>query len=220
MVHSIEQAIDEIFSLYERYGDADHIGEPVSLIRHMSQAAQLAIRDGWNDEVILAAFFHDIGHFCVMDRLENDALLDGCGIRYEQIGADYLREKGFPEKIASLVENHAQAKRYLTSKYPQYYLTLSDTGRKPLESQEEHMNEAEAFLFENNPLFEISIAMRQWDELAKEANIPPMDLSIPKRIAEEVLHETFTSSMRPVSIRNFQAHDHQPLFVAWDRRWR
>ena len=37
-----EQVIAEVFGLYERFGDSDYIGEPVSQIEHMSQAAQLA----------------------------------------------------------------------------------------------------------------------------------------------------------------------------------
>ncbi|TFW38339.1 phosphohydrolase, partial [Pseudomonas fluorescens] len=59
-----EQVIAEVFGLYERFGDSDYIGEPVSQIEHMSQAAQCALAEGFDDEVVLAAFFHDIGHIC------------------------------------------------------------------------------------------------------------------------------------------------------------
>ena len=59
----IDKTVEEIFSLYDRFGSADYIGEPVSQIEHMSQSAELAIREGYDDEVVLAAFFHDIGHF-------------------------------------------------------------------------------------------------------------------------------------------------------------
>ena len=31
-----EQVIAEVFGLYERFGDSDYIGEPVSQIEHMS----------------------------------------------------------------------------------------------------------------------------------------------------------------------------------------
>ncbi len=54
---NIDQIIDTVFSLYERYGKADYIGEPVSQIEHMSQAAALAQNEGYDDEVILAVFF-------------------------------------------------------------------------------------------------------------------------------------------------------------------
>ena len=115
-----EKVIDEIFALYEKFGKEDYIGEPVSLIEHMSQSAQLAMDAGYDDEVVLAAFFHDIGHICVLRNSENT--MGKFGVKsHEKIGADYLREKGFSEKIAMLVENHVQAKRYLTFKNQNYF---------------------------------------------------------------------------------------------------
>ena len=60
----VEQTVDEIFELYQKYGDEDYIGEPVSQLEHMCQCAQLAEQEGYDEDVILAAFFHDIGHLC------------------------------------------------------------------------------------------------------------------------------------------------------------
>lgn len=170
-----EQITDEILSLYKKFGDADYIGEPVSQLEHMSQSAQLAVQEGFDDEVVLAAFFHDIGHICVMQNEANN--MGGYGIKsHEKIGSDYLREKGFPERVARLVENHVQAKRYLTFRFPQYYEQLSEASKRTLEFQGGIMQPDEAFTFENDALFEVSIRMRQWDELAKEMNVPVMDL--------------------------------------------
>src|ERR1700754_2839498 len=87
---------------------------------------------------------------------------------HERIGADYLRSVGFPERVAKLVENHVQAKRYLTFKFPDYYNQLSEASRKTLEYQGGVMSAEEAHAFETDPLFETSIRMRKWDELAKE----------------------------------------------------
>jgi phosphonate degradation associated HDIG domain protein len=170
------EIVDEVFDLYKKFGDADYIGEPVSQLEHMSQAAQLAIDGGHNDEVILAAFFHDIGHICVMNSADS---MGGYGKKsHERIGADYLRSCGFPERVAKLVENHVQAKRYLTYKYPEYYDKLSEASRKTLEFQGGVMSETEGRQFEEDPLFATSILMRKWDELAKEIRIPIIDLEI------------------------------------------
>ena len=186
MKPSIKDTLDEVFSLYEKFGDADYIGEPVSQIEHMSQAAQLAMREGFDDEVILAAFFHDIGHICVMQDENNS--MDGYGIKsHEKIGADYLRKKGFPERVAKLVENHVQAKRYLTHKYPDYYRSLSEASKRTLEFQGGVMKASEAAIFENDLLFDISIRLRQWDELAKEENVPLINLDEMKSKAGMVL---------------------------------
>src|ERR1700732_2180732 len=89
-----EIIVNEVFSLYEKHGNEDYIGEPVSQLEHMSQAAVLAEEEGFDDEVILAAFFHDIGHLCAEDA-ETESM-DGFGnVDHEKLGADYLRERGF-----------------------------------------------------------------------------------------------------------------------------
>ncbi len=178
---TIEKIVDEIFALYEKHGSADYIGESISQIEHMSQSAELAQKEGYDDEVQLAAFFHDIGHICVM---ENQESMGGYGVKsHEKIGADYLRKKGFSENIAKLVENHVQAKRYLTFKHPEYYDKLSVASKKTLEYQGGKMNAGEATIFENDPLFSLSIKMRKWDELAKEEHIPVTDIGKLKTMA-------------------------------------
>ncbi len=182
----IVTTVDEVFQLYERYGDADYIGEPVSQLEHMSQSAEFALREGFDDEVVLAAFFHDIGHICVLNNAHNS--MGGFGVKsHEKIGADFLRTCGFPERVAQLVENHVQAKRYLTFRYPNYYEHLSEASKRTLEFQGGVMTSAEATKFENDPLFELSILMRKWDELAKETNIPIMDVAELKKKAISVL---------------------------------
>ena len=179
-----EQVIAEVFGLYERFGDSDYIGEPVSQIEHMSQAAQWAMAEGFDDEVVLAAFFHDIGHICA-ESAEN---MGGFGVvSHERLGADYLRRAGFSERIARLVEYHVQAKRYLTLREPGYFDRLSEASRRTLEYQGGVMTEAEADVFERDPLCAVSLRMRQWDELAKETHVPLTDLDILKRKAAGLL---------------------------------
>ena len=58
----MNKQIEEIFSLYNKYGHHDYIGEPVSQTEHMVLAASVAEDEGCDEECILAAFFHDIGH--------------------------------------------------------------------------------------------------------------------------------------------------------------
>ena len=186
MSNHIDQIVDEVFDLYQRFGHEDYIGEPVSQLEHMSQSAELAMKEEYDDEIILAAFFHDIGHICEMKNKEND--MGGYGVKsHERIGADYLRSKGFPERVARLVEYHVQAKRYLTFKYPEYYNNLSEASKQTLVFQGGVMTTTEAALFENDELFEVSIRMRTWDELAKETNVAITDISMLKSKAKQVL---------------------------------
>ena len=171
MQQSLEQTVKEIFELYQKYGDEDYIGEPVSQTEHMCQAAQLAEEQGYSEEIILAAFFHDIGHLC--EHLMPVEQMDGFGVvDHEKIGADFLRSKGFSENIASLVQNHVQAKRYLTYQSPSYYEQLSEASKKTLEFQGGVMTSKEADLFEADQLFDLHIKLRKWDEQAKLENKP------------------------------------------------
>ncbi|WP_445180556.1 phosphonate degradation HD-domain oxygenase [Pseudomonas sp. McL0111] len=184
-----EQTVAKVFGLYERFGTSDYIGEPVSQIEHMSQAAELAMAEGFDDEVVLAAFFHDIGHLFA-EGAEN---MGGYGVvSHERLGADYLREAGFSERMARLVEYHVQAKRYLTLREAGYFARLSEASRRTLEYQGGVMTEAEADAFEQDPLCAVSLRMRQWDEQAKNINVPVIDVQLLK-------HKALTLLSREVS---------------------
>ncbi|MES2775059.1 MAG: HD domain-containing protein [Bacteroidota bacterium] len=162
---------DEVLSLYIRYGQNDYIGEPVSQIEHMCQCAQLAEDAGYDDDVILAAFFHDIGH--LLESEMDTTQMDGYGVvDHEKLGAGYLVEKGFSKKIGKLVASHVIAKRYLTFKYEEYYFRLSDASKKTLSFQGGPMSEQEAKLFETDPLHKLYIQLRLWDEQAKLEDVP------------------------------------------------
>jgi phosphonate degradation associated HDIG domain protein len=174
--------VKEVFSLYEKFGDEDYIGEPVSQLEHMSQAAALARAEGHDDEVVLAAFFHDIGHLCA-EAGEAESM-DGMGnVDHEQIGADFLLERGFSERVANLVQGHVIAKRYLTYKYPEYYNRLSDASKATLNFQGGVMSADEAADFELNPDAELIIRLRYWDDMAKEMHVPVDNLDYLKNIA-------------------------------------
>lgn len=182
--------------MYDSLGAGQYVGEKISLLEHMSQSAQLAVRAGADAEVILAAFFHDIGHMCIKRSAEND--MDGLGtIMHEKVGADYLRKNGFPERIAILVENHVQAKRYLTARHPEYYRTLSPASKQTLALQGGPMSEAEARSFETSPHFESSIQLRKWDEQAKRIQVPIIDLNAMMALAEKVLKQASDSRPTP-----------------------
>lgn len=175
--HVMEKIVSDILDLYSRFGSTDYIGESITQIEHMAQASNLAMEEGYDDDIVLAAFFHDIGHLCVAKMETND--LNGLGIiNHEKVGADYLRSLGFPEKIAALVEGHVEAKRYLCYSRPEYFQKLSDASKKTLMLQGGFMTSTEATAFENNPLATLMIKMREWDDEAKKENIEIIDFEI------------------------------------------
>jgi phosphonate degradation associated HDIG domain protein len=164
---NIRSAIEEVFQLYGQHGDQDYIGEPVSQMEHMLQAGELARRGGYDEEVVLAAFFHDIGHLLAFEGDYGN--MGGYGVEdHERLGADFLRALGFSERIATLVESHVQAKRYLTAKDPAYYNKLSEASKHTLELQGGRMSEDEQAFFEAHPLSGLMVKLRLWDDEAKE----------------------------------------------------
>ena len=80
-------------------------GESVTQLAHALQCAALASRDRADDEVVVAALLHDIGHLAESgeDRPEHH---HGGG------GAVLVRPFVSP-RIAWLIEHHVIAKRYL-----------------------------------------------------------------------------------------------------------
>ena len=168
--------IGEILELYERHGSRDYIGEPVSQIEHACQAASFAEEAGEHEDVILAAFFHDLGHLC--EHVMAVEQMDGYGVvEHETIGARYLAERGFSENVTRLVAGHVAAKRYLTFANPNYFARLSEASRRTLAFQGGRMTADEAATFERDPLFKTILRLRTWDERAKEPNVPLPDLA-------------------------------------------
>ncbi|MCB0756544.1 MAG: hypothetical protein KDB98_13170, partial [Flavobacteriales bacterium] len=60
----INKTVDDLFDMIAKSGEADYIGEKVTQLEHMCQAAERAEAQGNDDELVLGALFHDIGHFC------------------------------------------------------------------------------------------------------------------------------------------------------------
>lgn len=165
--------IARLFALYEAHGANEYIGEPVSQLEHMWQATRFAQAEGCSEEVVLAAFFHDLGHLCTQEEWYAGPLMAGFGAaNHEQLGANYLRALGFSERLAALVESHVLAKRYLTYKHPDYYRQLSPASQATLAFQGGVMSAAEADAFTQHPDADLLIRMRQWDDLAKAENCP------------------------------------------------
>ena len=174
-IEKASASANEVFALYEQFGNSDYIGEPVSQLAHMLQAAVLAEKEGYEEEVVLAAFFHDIGH--LVEFIQPVEKMAGLGVMdHEKMGADYLLQKGFSERLCQLVQSHVEAKRYLTFRFPHYYQKLSDASKQTLKHQGGRMTEQEALRFEADPNHLLYIKLREWDDKAKQQDIrlPPL----------------------------------------------
>ncbi|MFY0256390.1 HD domain-containing protein [Chitinophaga sp. 30R24] len=174
-VHAV---IEKIFDLYERYGHQEY-GEEVTMLMHMIQAAMIAEKTGFEDEMVIAAFLHDIGHF-----FEQPEQMGIYGTHaHDNLGSTFLLECGFPERMAKLVGSHVAAKRYLTWSDSAYYDTLSEASKQTLAYQGGPMSEEEALAFRNDPLFPKYIQLRIWDDMGKQTDLPilPEDVARVRR---------------------------------------
>ncbi|RYU96577.1 phosphonate degradation HD-domain oxygenase [Emticicia agri] len=189
----VNQVIDEIRAIFLSQGDEQYYGEPVSQFEHAAQSAILAEKSGFDAEVQIAAFLHDIGH--LLPAASEEELMANYGRKdHEGVAADWLRDRGFSEKIAVLVENHVNAKRYLCYANPAYYNHLSDASKQTLAFQGGKMEQVEVEAFEKNPYFDLIIRMRRWDEAAKVEHQQLPDLDYFLKICEDYLAHSINVS--------------------------
>jgi 2-amino-1-hydroxyethylphosphonate dioxygenase (glycine-forming) len=165
--------LHEIFTVK---GGNQYDGEAITQFEHAAQAALIADKQGLDEEMIVAAFLHDIGHLFPITKKED--LMDTFGIRnHESLAGNWLKKNGFSSKIISLIENHVNAKRYLVAIDEHYYQNLSEASRKTLEFQGGKMTKIEAQNFKNHSYFKEIIQLRKIDEAAKLQNqkLPNLD---------------------------------------------
>jgi predicted HD phosphohydrolase len=171
---SSDAVIEEIRRLYQKVGDKNYIGEDVSQLEHSLQCAACAENSGAEDEVVLAALLHDIGHFIGEDQQLPSMLKDGIDWgtdNHEGLGKQYVEDQGFSERIGHLVLSHTTAKRYLCTVGEAYYNKLTEASKMTLEFQGGKMNEQERANFETHTDYQVILDMRNWDEAAKEPDL-------------------------------------------------
>jgi phosphonate degradation associated HDIG domain protein len=168
---NVEQTVTRLFDLCRQQAQADYIGEAISQLEHMAQAGELAEQEGADDELVLAAFLHDVGHFCMPLHAQNRMNVHGRQ-GHEQVGAHWLASLGFPTRLCALVGSHVDAKRYLCAREPGYFEGLSPASKQTLIWQGGPMNAEQAGAFERSPLFADALRLRRWDEAAKVVGKP------------------------------------------------
>lgn len=183
---SPQKKTEFLFELLIKQGSAGYIGEQISQLEHAVQAALAAEKTTNDPSIILAALFHDIGHF--VPGFETMESMAEFGVKdHDKIGAEFLKNIGFPEKTCLLVGSHVDAKRYLCFKKPDYLNRLSEASKRTLEFQGGPMTKEEAEKFEQDALFEWYLKIRVWDEMAKETGISTQRMTHYQTLCWEIL---------------------------------
>jgi len=154
--------IEAIAELFAGPGARDYLGEAVTIGGHMRQAGALAGAAGAAAPLVAAALLHDVGHL----RRETDA---GHGTG----GARWLSQ-WFGPAVTEPVRLHVAAKRYLCATEPGYFALLSAESVRTLALQGGPMTAEQAAAFEALPYARDALAVRRWDDEAKDpAATPP-----------------------------------------------
>lgn len=169
---NIDQKINRAFQCLYLAENMDYIGEPISQLEHALQCAYFAEQAGHSLEVILACLFHDIGHFA--SNTKQNKMEDLGIVNHEWIGAALAYKLGFSAKVALLIGNHVNAKRYLAGNKNSYFKRLSEASKKTLLFQGGAMSREEMSHFEASTYFKDILRVRINDEKAKE-----LDLKVP-----------------------------------------
>ncbi len=181
-----KKTTDEIMNLFAQYGNNDYDGEPVTQTSHMVQCAMLAMQANADSELVLGAFLHDIGH--LLGHKKQTEEMGGFGaINHEGIGAKYLKEHHFGERVCAVVDGHVAAKRYLVTTDETYAAKLSPASVETLRWQGGPMNEEEVQAFRSHPYFNEIIQVRLWDEGAKDYNAVLLPMSMFRNFIEDYL---------------------------------
>lgn len=160
--------VDFILDLFARQGATEYMGEAVTMSQHMEQTAACAVSDHADDELVIAALLHDIGHFIGEHPI--DALEKGIDNNHEAVGANYLQTH-FPATISEPVRLHVAAKRYLCATDPAYLARLSDASVNSLNVQGGPMSASEIESLEANPHHRAAIKLRMYDDDGKVAGL-------------------------------------------------
>ncbi|KAF2774468.1 hypothetical protein EJ03DRAFT_370536 [Teratosphaeria nubilosa] len=175
---SADETLAELFGFIAKQGNSDYLGEQT--------------QRQW-----LGALLHDVGRFIpAADKMPPMIALDGTYVgnaSHEVVGERYLRQLGFSEKICQLVGAHVMAKRYLTAVGKNYYDGLSQSSKTTLKFQGGPCTAQEVVAAQQDPWLESKLAVRRWDDQAKDPNLRTPSLWSFRDMAVESLSASRTT---------------------------
>ena len=188
--------VERVMAMLAEAGEHSYGGEAVSQLEHALQAAALAQEQGHDEEFVVACLLHDLGHLTdeAQEVLDADAGTDGSlqarqrseALEHGAEGAAFL-EGVASERMRYLIAGHAAAKRYLCTTDPSYYDRLSPVSKRTMVDQGGLMSPEEVAAFAANPWAEDLVALRRFDDAAKEPRMATPQLEAFRPMLERQL---------------------------------
>ena len=170
--------LPDIALLFARHGASQYSGEPVTQLQHALQTAHLAEASEADDALVTACLLHDLGHL-LSDQscgLHDTPSLRGIDDTHQYCALPFLRRL-FPSEVLDPIKLHVDAKRYLCQVNPDYFDRLSDDSKRSLALQGGVFSAEQAAAFLQHHGARDAVMLRQWDDLAKQADLATPSLA-------------------------------------------
>jgi phosphonate degradation associated HDIG domain protein len=170
--------LPDIELLFARLGASQYSGEPVTQLQHALQTAHLAEASGADDTLVTACLLHDLGHLLSNPGygVEDTPSLRGIDDTHQYFALPFLRGL-FPDAVLDAIKLHVDAKRYLCQANPDYFDRLSEDSKRSLALQGGVFSAEQAAAFLNQRGAVEAVMLRQWDDLAKQADLATPSLT-------------------------------------------
>jgi predicted HD phosphohydrolase len=163
--------VEGVLSSLRGVWDEDAVDE----LDHALQSAARATEDGADDELVLAAALHDLGHSPLFG--ENWAQ------HHDRLAREWLTPR-FGERVGWLAGAHVAAKRYLVATDPAYAATLSDVSVDSMHHQGGAGIDA---AYVDHAWWADALRLRRYDDAAKDPRAVGLSVDDVLAVAERVL---------------------------------
>ncbi len=175
---------DEVLALFSSWGH-EHHGEVIDQQSHALQSAVLARDAGADDALVVAALLHDIGHLVARADDGQRVELSTDDDHHEAVGARWVAPR-FGPIVARPIALHVLAKRYQCTVDPAYFDTLSPASIETLRARGGVLDAEAVARFEAHPGHADALALRSWDEAAKDPLVTTVGLDEFRALLERV----------------------------------
>ena len=175
--------IDQVTALFDAKGAVLYGGETISQLEHALQCAHLAERAGASPELVAAALLHDLGHLVAPAAAsKHTAAVDDV---HQYLAAPFLRGL-FTEAVLAPIRMHVDAKRFLCHVDHCYEASLSAASRDSLALQGGPFSSVQADAFIGQAFAMDAVALRRWDDLAKDPAARPPGWAHYREVLERI----------------------------------
>ncbi len=178
--------VDHLLGLIDSMADHTY-GETVNMAEHSLQTAAAAAAAGSNEELVIAALLHDVGH--LMGDVGRWGFPD-----HARAGARHLQPI-LPSGVVEPIRLHVAAKRYLVATDPTYATELSQASMASLVEQGGPFDRQQCEEFARQPWAGEAIALRRFDDGGKQPGLRVEDPPHYRPMLERLLAD------QPVSAR-------------------